>query len=628
MNLGKIKYGVFNCVSYNGFKLDVLKSGLQKFIRRGMVEKSLYCLNEILLFRRIGDEKRVKGIISNLRNRLLIILNEDIGMCNYNMFDYFNKKINEWEESKDDRIINDIVYLFCKSKKVRLCSHVRGYYKNKYMNEEKFEKYYKNKNFDECKEEVGKEFYKDKDSDDIKKYIDGFVDKLKKKNYDLFYWFFKILDYKGKVGRRNRRSKTGSIILEIMKDIVGDSDDYEFKKLCKIVEYWYWNRNNSRNENWLYICNLIIFYIEREKISFEKLENVELDYDEIKNRNLDENHVFEFDDFVIDMHTCDGKNTGKNKKDFALEGSVVENECEELKKKKFEKVYNKIKLFECKNEKSKKKRKVKRVKKEEFKKIKIKINDDLEKKLEIIDFKKLMNIKEINDLNDKLCREKTCGGKAMTFCNNDKKMIVKEHRKSFNYGRDQIIIDELKNIFGLRKMNGRRIMSNMIVSKINKKKSEWKDNMKFENKNGVYVIMDMFDNIGSLVKNKNLRNDDKVKIEYLKILLFRGIFRVSDSNYTNVLVNENNELLSIDENNIGSRKCIFDKKFNIKNYDKREIDNVINDLLKDKENKLKIIKEKFEEYEMEIFYKMVEERMNNLKKIVYDEVKMFWDMDL
>ena len=40
----------FSSISYYGYKLDILKSGLQKYLRRREETKMLWCLGEIYLF--------------------------------------------------------------------------------------------------------------------------------------------------------------------------------------------------------------------------------------------------------------------------------------------------------------------------------------------------------------------------------------------------------------------------------------------------------------------------------------------------------------------------------------------------------------------------------------------------
>ena len=73
----------FSSISYYGHKLDKLKSGVQKYLRRREFEKMLWCTAEIYLFQVYAEtEKQIrscKGIISNLINRLIVMMDEE--MC-------------------------------------------------------------------------------------------------------------------------------------------------------------------------------------------------------------------------------------------------------------------------------------------------------------------------------------------------------------------------------------------------------------------------------------------------------------------------------------------------------------------------------------------------------------------
>ena len=166
--------------------------------------------------------------------------------------------------------------------------------------------------------------------------------------------------------------------------------------------------------------------------------------------------------------------------------------------------------------------------------------------MEFIKFEELLDIKDISDLNDRLCEKNVCCNKVMCFFNEKKGIVIKEMRKSFNFGKDSCVVDEVKDIFGIRKIGMYRVKSDKKVSRINCKKLEWENNMKYtEDKNVVYLVMNRFENIGNLGIHEDRETNTLVKLEYLKIILYRGIFRVSDGNYRNVLMNEKKELMSI-----------------------------------------------------------------------------------
>ena len=74
--------------------------------------------------------------------------------------------------------------------------------------------------------------------------------------------------------------------------------------------------------------------------------------------------------------------------------------------------------------------------------------NELEKDLEIV--------RNIEKEKIKLCTENTCGNKVMCF--EYKGKIWKEGRKSMNYNRDYCVVDECKELFGLRKIGMKRVL--------------------------------------------------------------------------------------------------------------------------------------------------------------------------
>ena len=248
---------------------------------------------------------------------------------------------------------------------------------------------------------------------------------------------------------------------------------------------------------------------------------------------------------------------------------------------------------------------------------KFKINSEIEEKLPFMSFKELTGAKSVKQL--KTAKKVPVGGKVPTFINREKGWIVKHQKKSFNYGRDQAIVDELKDIFGVKKMNVRRYRSDKVTQRINKKVKKWKENMRIVDEPSVYLVIDLWPNIGTLVEKKQFRDNDNVRLKYLKILLYRGIFLVTDGNYTNTLINKKHEILSIDENNIGARRYILNKV--LSKYTKDEINEVIDDLMSNYKAKKKAIKKIFKKYQMEHLLEGVLKRFKKLRKRVWREFK-------
>ena len=161
----------------------------------------------------------------------------------------------------------------------------------------------------------------------------------------------------------------------------------------------------------------------------------------------------------------------------------------------------------------------------------------------------------------RICMEKTCGNKVMCFEYNG--LIWKESRPSFQYNKDYELVDNCKEIFGLKKIGMERIESNFRIEKIDKKKSEWPGNWRKvmdDDEKVVYCLMRKIGDGGNFSENKDkkklLKNKEVLK-EIAKIAMFRGIFRVTDFNMRNILIDEDSSLVSIDEGEIGKRKSIF-----------------------------------------------------------------------
>ena len=82
------------------------------------------------------------------------------------------------------------------------------------------------------------------------------------------------------------------------------------------------------------------------------------------------------------------------------------------------------------------------------------------------------------------------------------KKYFPEHLSYNNY----ILIDKCKKVFGLQDMNMVRILSDKGQLKIDPTKKSYVNNVKIGDKNCVYCMMDYFENIGDLGKNKDMMN--------------------------------------------------------------------------------------------------------------------------
>jgi len=117
--------------------------------------------------------------------------------------------------------------------------------------------------------------------------------------------------------------------------------------------------------------------------------------------------------------------------------------------------------------------------------------------------------------------------------------------------------------------------------------------------------------------------DESVKREALKIRLFDGLFRSSDNIPRNILVNDMNELLSIDEGDIfGKREKVFNKHdwfIKPENCDKQLFNDVLDELLSDSFRKLKDVEKLFKYYQFMNFDEF-KERFTDYREIIMSEL--------
>ena len=332
------RVGVFSGVTYNGYKVDVMKSCLQKYLRRNMFDKGVYCLWELDLFKGMD-----KGVRSNLRNRLLVMLGEDVDL-DWRMWLKMGVWFRKWEEYREGSEDMDRVYLMniygdmCESRKSRMCSFLRGTFgKGCDMEGIRYKYASLYEGMEEYEEGRGKKYYRDGDGDMLKKYLDGFVGMLDRCDDRVFYWFFRIWSYVGSVGRRNRKSKVQFVLLDVMKKKICMTLDerkmdmyVKLIKLYGVVEGWVIHNNNSRNECWLWILGLVRYYMGRESIDWsgsvsKKKRYCMSDVEESMKRNLYGDGI-EVDKYCVDVHCSDGRMKGMSGVDFWKEGGVVFNE--------------------------------------------------------------------------------------------------------------------------------------------------------------------------------------------------------------------------------------------------------------------------------------------------------------
>tara|TARA_Y100000588_G_scaffold369943_1_gene439488 strand:+ start:712 stop:2385 length:1674 start_codon:yes stop_codon:yes gene_type:complete len=555
---------------------------------------------EMNMFKQFG--KKGQGIRTNMINRLKVMCFEELCFCVPNHFLAIMQKISEWEEGgrENDHLLIEICNIFCKSELLRLPSDIKNYYWN--VVPKVIKECFGSALTREANPNLIKKYKKKGDDERVLKHLANFVKGLEEKNDDVFYDAFEImkLAISGVKGaRRFRRKDCDYIIWEVLFDQIGSTALYTetsggliniTPKLNTCLNFAlkeYFKKNRfMKGDRTVVMVTAILWVMHKNKLDWRPSGDVYCipTYDWSK--------PFVPDNYIVDRHCSAGRKAGKTIADFATEGSLVVNENKEWFNKKYRDAYIAGKT--------------KGIKKK---------CDDLEEGLETIDFKDLINLEP--------CMIRTCGNKAMCFFAEykGKQICLKEGRKSMNYNRDYIVVDSLKKLFGLRDLGMTRVKMDKVSKKKDKALDMWEGNTEWLDEKGtVYSMMNR-------VNGERLSwNKERINMsELVKIGLFRGIFRVTDFNLTNVLGDEDGNLWSIDEHQIGVKKNIFGKKCGwVKDITKEIVDEALENLMENFEVKVRKIVEKMTHYKFKKeLIVLCGKNYKNLKKRVYKE--MGWE---
>ena len=576
-----IVHTCFNNQSYHGVKSSVLKSGICKYTRRNEPDKLKWCVMEMARFNEHPDGQ---GLVTNLINRLKVLVMEEISFHETGMV-YYLILLLKWYDQ--DRTQYRFLEAFCDN--VFVCK------RNRYVSYQNC--CWRNVDYkhDDVSEDYMKSFVKEGDTEDLKELGNKLIHYLEKKDERMFACYKEMITLENQ-GKRYRRKDPGYLWFEILEThMKGDMKEFIFQFALE----QYHKKNMTERHAFAIWIGLIVWKSELLTEPYPDVPFI-VPTNETTWSYINSMQSMKIDDYVInDFHVNSHKN-GLGK--FALEGAFVVDEYLDFDKRSEEK--KRLYILEKKMKDEKKKEKKKKAK------------QPIKKYSEILEFIDWSEFSDVKILEEGVCGGKVCCIKA-TY--QEKPYILKEMKESMNYGLDYILIDKCKPLFGLRDMNMKRIKSNQGQLKIDPTKISYVNNVKIGEKDCVYCMMEYWPNIGDLGKHKEVMVDETVKREALKIRLFDGLFRSSDNIPRNILVNESNELLSIDEGDIfGKRDKIFNKNdWFTKNCSEEFIRSVVEELVSFQD--LKEIKKLFEKYQF-MNYDEFETRYHSYTDIVMSEV--------
>ena len=577
-----IVHTCFNNTSEHGYSANILKSGICKYFRRGEKEKFKWSIIEMSIFQ---DHPKGGSLITNLINRLKILLMEDLSLGEVYIIGECSRLLDEYDKNRDQRhLLLDFCDLVMKGKRNRITSYVNNWYRNKTYDKK-----------DISLDKVLK-YKREEDTDELLKLGEDLIHKLEDGDESIFLIFNEMMKITDKCGLRYRRREGVYLWFEILKDYMWPA---ELNDVYNFALQMFMRR--GMKERPAFGIWLGFIALKRDNLDYsvkEYVKHIPENFDEYR-KNMTK---IEIDDYVInDYHI--NKNFGLGK--FAEVGAYVVDEDLSLlgdKGSQYKEYY--IEMKHKSDPKSKKKKVPKNTIEDPF-----------------IGLEKL-SFNEFSEL--KILEEGVCGGKVpcieITYKN--QKYILKQMGESMNYGRDYIFMDECKSIFDLWSMEMRRVVCDKKLVKKDLKIKTFVNNNMFKDEESIYCMMEYFPNIGDLGRNKDFLKDESILKECLKIRLFDGLFRSSDNILRNILVDKDGSLLSIDEGDIyGKRYRIFNHNEYCckKNISDDILNDVIEDILSEKEMKIKLIEKKMSEYGFDKFIPEFKDRFDNYKSIIMSE---------
>ena len=576
-------------VSEHGKKLSELKSGICKYMRRGEADKLKWCVMEIARFQRADAEPRaIKGIITNLINRLKILLMEEIHANDVGILKKGLRLLREYDDTRDK---SELLMTFCdiisQARRTRSVSYLGNWWKFHETGELEEGEWTPARKGDSPEIQV------------LARNLERFVKEKDERMFGIYNRLYQMGESGEKAGCRYRRRDPAYIWWEILEKNLPPS----LKSLYDFGLEMYFRKGSTERRAFGVWVGMLVWRYGSHSENIDIVENVYISedveeyYENMKDLVLDEYVV---KDYHVDKRLGLGH--------FAKNGAWVKDEDLSLldRGEEYRELYISKKIEMDTNPKKSKKNKPKK--------------NGAKKKVRGIPHVPQMSFEDLRDIF--VIEEGVCGGKVpcIIATYEGKKYVLKMMRKSMNYGADYMIIDKAKSLFGLASLNMRRVTLDRVIERKNKKIRTFVKNWEFSEGQAIYCMMDYFENVGDIGKNKGLLINESVVRECVKIRLFDGLFRSSDNIMRNILVNSNGDLLSIDEGDMfGKRQLIFNKRGDWckKNISGDLLESILDDLLEGV-NKVRDVQNLMLEYGV-YFGEEFKDRFNNYREVVRSE---------
>ena len=108
---------LINSIGYSGYNVTAIKKGLEYFLRNKDKKNFMLCLEELYLFSQFckdeKEEKIANGILSSIKNKLIILFDEELSFIEIDKYLLVKKILDSFESNKNFKylsVVSDILF--------------------------------------------------------------------------------------------------------------------------------------------------------------------------------------------------------------------------------------------------------------------------------------------------------------------------------------------------------------------------------------------------------------------------------------------------------------------------------------------------------------------------------------
>lgn len=333
---GAMSYSFRQAFSANGHPKDELLSALQKYIRRGELEKALYAAFEL---DRFNELPAAAPLVTNTINRLRVALAEEVGIASPRLVCAFNDCYEGYRAARDggrefDRHcrLYEMVRMLCEAPKIRLASDIKAVF------------FVEGSRALALKDPVLAALITPSETWKTRK---DCLDAMRSAVHDGsdrgFAALYKFLEF-GKLPERMRspygKGSSDDPMYAVFDLFRWLSSENEREDAIIKVCFDYYRHFKSHRDRLVFVIWPALFMFRRVRVETAPLITKRYasaaDIADVR-KSLSERH--EFDHYVFDQHTAVGRNAGRGPMHFAEVGAFVENEVAALRNAAYRKIY-------------------------------------------------------------------------------------------------------------------------------------------------------------------------------------------------------------------------------------------------------------------------------------------------